>query len=276
MAFENLKLIYGASDESSFITKYFEDFYSEVIRFKDIVLSQSFVPTQPTDTEEEQTPAEKAAQSFATEVPAPERIISSLVETLNNQSIDSARYGGEFAEKYYNEAQFVMAALADEIFLHIDWPGKKYWENNLIESRLYNTHLAGETFFKRLDEFLKLRDPSRSDIAMIYLLALGLGFKGKYRGPADKGKIAGYKRELFIFINHRDPTLFNLNAHMFPDAYLHTLEGGSVQYLNDWRPWVIIFLSILAAMIITSIAVWSYNTSKTNELMNSIFLLTKK
>jgi type VI secretion system protein ImpK len=264
LAIENLKLIYGTGEESSFIIKYFEDFYTEVIRFKKLLLGHT---TLTGEEDQDVIPAE---------VPSPERIITQLVEMLNNQAKDAARYGGEFAEKYYTEAQFVMAALADETFLHMAWSGKQYWENNLVESRLYNTHLSGETFFQRMDAFLKLRDPSRSDIAMIYLLALGLGFKGKYRNPADQGKLESYRRELYIFINHRDPMLLSTTVHLFPDTYLHTLSEGNVEYLNDLRPWVIIFLAVFATMLIISLAVWQINTSKTNELMDSIFALTRK
>ena len=273
MAFENQKPIYGASDESSFILKYFEDFYFEVIKFKNMALGVADPYFDATD-DVALTPAEKAARPPSPAI-SPDGMITKLCEMLKSQSIDASRYGGEFAEKYYNEAQFLMAALADEVFLQMEWSGKKYWESNLIELRLYNTHFAGETYFARLDEFLKIRDPSRADIAMVYLLTLGLGFKGKYRGSDDNGKLAQYKRELYIFINHRDPTLFNLSAHLAPEAYLQTMEEGKIQFLNDWRPWVIIFLSAFAAMIVISLIVWRMNTSNTNELMDSIFKYTK-
>jgi hypothetical protein len=32
------------------------------------------------------------------------------------------------------EAQYAMAAFADEVFIHLDWEGKRTWTSNLLES----------------------------------------------------------------------------------------------------------------------------------------------
>jgi len=40
-----------------------------------------------------------------------------------------------------------MAAFADEVFIHMDWEGKRAWTSNLLESTLFHSHVAGERFF---------------------------------------------------------------------------------------------------------------------------------
>ena len=297
----NLNLKYASEADSSFIVKYFEDFYGEIIRQKALVekkptikhaeetgvkIKPPYKPDLTADVKpapkeetlgEKEKEEEKKKASEAAEAALPEQIILRLISLLNSQSIDAARYGGEFAAKYYKEAEFIMAALADEIFLHLDWPGKPYWEKNLIESKLYGTHKAGETFFDRLDQFLQVRDPSRSDLAMLYLMALGLGFKGKFRDQDDKGRLAHYRRELFIFINHRDPTLYEMGTRIFPEEYLHTMSGEiKVTYLNDIWKWIWIFAGAGFILLFISFLVWYSGTHSVNIYTESIIKQSKE
>jgi type VI secretion system protein ImpK len=262
----DIKLMYGSGDDTSFIIRYFEDFYCEVIRHKENILGEG------NKDEGNKTGKKKSKPSPATDFSptTPETVLNCLEQLLKTQAIDAARFGGEFASKFYNEAQFMMAALADEVFLHLDWAGKSYWENHLLESRLYNTHNAGQLFFEKIDSFLKDRDPSQTDIATLYLLALGLGFKGKFRGIDDQGAIARYRNELHLFIHHRDPELFQPQAQLFPEAYTHTLEDGEIVYLNDFRPWVAGFAAALTFMLFTSYGVWYSATGEIRASVNNI------
>ncbi|MBL0941355.1 MAG: DotU family type IV/VI secretion system protein [Alphaproteobacteria bacterium] len=255
------KLAYGSGDDSSFIIRYFEDFYSEIMRHKASILGEE-------DTQN--GTSSKTVPSTDFSPTTPEAILGSLEQLLKTQAIDAARFGGEFATKFYNEAQFVMAALADEVFLHLDWTGKSYWENHLLESRLYNTHNAGQLFFEKMDTFLKNRDPSQADLATLYHLALGLGFKGKFRGIDDQGAIMKYRSQLHLFINHRDPELFKPQAQLFPETYIHTLEDGEIIYLNDFRPWLAFFAAAFAVMMFASYGVWYSATGEIRSSINNI------
>ena len=51
------------------------------------------------------------------------------------------------------------------------------------------------------------REPSRRDIARLYLFALALGFQGRYRGQEEHAKLAGLREELFQFAYPRQPEL---------------------------------------------------------------------
>lgn len=230
------------NERSSFIIECFEEFYREVLKHKNFVLTK---PWQKTDEKEEASPHATA-----------EYILSRLQTFLEEQSV-TAKYGGNiFTEGYYAEAQFIMVSLADEVFLNLNWPGKRYWEFNLLEQRLYNTHSSGQVFFEKLDDFLKNKDPVRSDLAVLYLNALGLGFQGKFRHFNDVNSLASYRKRLFVFINRREPYLFQKKIHLFPDAYAHTLEGGEAKELPTLRNWYLVFGGIGLTYLFISYIVW--------------------
>lgn len=244
------------NERASFIVECFEEFYREVLRHKQFVLSKPWVKT---DGAAESSPNVTA-----------EYVITKLQAFLEQQAI-TANYGGNsFAETYYQEAQFIMVALADETFLNLDWSGKPYWEANLLEQRLYNTHSAGQVLFDKLDALLQNKDPVRTDLAVLYLSALGLGFRGKYRHFEDKGALKSYRMRLFTFINRREPYLFQQKMHLFPDAYSHTLEGNRTKELPNARNWYILFTTIGLTYLSISFVIWYSATADISRVINRI------
>jgi type VI secretion system protein ImpK len=166
---------------TSFVIRDFEDFYLQLLKYKSIIAG-----TPVTQDE--------------LEAIAPQAISDTLKTILERMSMDASQKGGEYAASYFEEATFIMSALADEFFLNLTWEGRQYWEDHLLESRLFGTHDAGDIFFKNLDNFLGARDPMRRDLAEVYLLALGLGFQGKYRNTEDGGTLKAYRHQLYIFV----------------------------------------------------------------------------
>jgi hypothetical protein len=73
-----------------------------------------------------------------------EEALRRLQTLLEMQALEAGRRGGEYGVLYYKEAQYVMAALADEIFLTLDWTGRDTWRSDLLETRLFGTYDAGE------------------------------------------------------------------------------------------------------------------------------------
>jgi len=248
------------NERSSFIIECFEEFYREVLKHKSFVLSTPWQKTEDQGTSSPQATAE---------------YILSRLQTFLEEQATSAQYGGDsFAETYYTEAQFIMVSLADEVFLNLDWPGKRYWEFNLLEQRLYNTHSAGQVFFEKLDEFLKNKDPVRTDLAVLYLNALGLGFQGKYRHFNDAGALSAYRKRLFIFINRREPYLFHKKTHLFPDAYAHTLEGAGAKELPNLRNWYLIFGAVGLSYLFASYIIWYAATADIVRTVNNIIMFS--
>lgn len=197
-------------------------------------------------------------------------ILDDLYQTLERQALIAAQKGGEFAVTYYRETQYVMAALADELFLNRSWPGKFYWMENLLETRLFGSYDSGDLFFEKLNNFLEKRDPMRRDVAEVYLLALGLGFKGRYRDMPDERQLDHYRHELYVFINHQEPRLYEGEDRLFPQAYAHTLDGGKASRFQDVKFWTSTFVVVIIILLLSSFLVWNNTTSELNNVTETI------
>src|SRR5437763_15114754 len=127
-----------ATDEaSSLLLLQFRDFYSELIKLKRLVRSGAALGASGSP---EKTEGDRAANAIA------ER----LTAVMEQQSLIAGRRGSDYTG-FYQQAEYAMAVLADEILLHhLDWVGKDAWNNHLMEYRLFRTRIAGEEFFKRL------------------------------------------------------------------------------------------------------------------------------
>lgn len=243
------------NERASFIVESFEEFYREVLKYKQLVFSKAWT---------------KANGDITSPEALAEYILTNLQTYLEEQAVTAAYGGNSFAENYYAEAQYIMVALADEVFLNLDWPGRTYWETNILEQRLYNTHSAGQTFFTKLDSLLKNKDPVRIDLAVLYLNALGLDFEGKYRHYNDLEALKSYRRKLYTFINRSEPYLFQAKSTLFPDAYSHTLEGSRTKELPNIRNWFIIFAGLGLTYILVSYIIWYSATADISRVLNRI------
>ena len=188
---------------------------------------------------------------------APATIWQALLGLLNRQEAEVRRTGGEYASAIYRRAQYVMAALADEIFLYLDWPGREAWRANLLEFKLFQSYRAGEEIFRRIEALLRTRDPADLELAKIYLMALALGFRGALRGPEATARIDAYRRELYTFLTNRDPGSPRLPQSLFPEAYQSNVEAsGAGRRLSAARRWLLAGLLLALLWILVSHRVW--------------------
>lgn len=244
----------------SFLTRRFREYYREVVRLKRLIAEGDWV-----FGEEEEATAEGA--ELRTANVAWQRLLT----LLERQALMALRAGGDFAEGMYRQGQYLMAALADEIFLNLDWRGSSAWSSNLLESKLFNSHHAGEEVFRRLDEMLFHRDPVAIDLAEIYLQALALGFQGKFRGDEEGPlKIAAYKLKLLEFIGDRDADLLGESAYLFPEAYAATLDQGSGRRLPYLRPWFLALAAVVLVWLLAAQFLWGGLTDELEPLLEAI------
>jgi len=261
----------SARHTGSFLLTQFREFYREVARLKRTVEYAA-----PVSSAEEAAvtatvaaavaggPPVEAPEPAATEAgPAVSGVWQHLLSLLERQALEAGQ-GGAFAYEVYREAQYVMAALADEVFLHLEWEGKSSWP--LLESRLFQSHVAGEEIFVRLDRLLQRRDPFYLDLAAVYFMALSLGFRGKYRGHEDRERIE-YRRRLFQMIYRRDPKLFTATAPLFPQAYQYTLDKSDVKKLPAQWTWMWLIAAVLILWIAFAQYSWSAATSRVSCLI---------
>jgi type VI secretion system protein ImpK len=225
--------------ELSFVDD-FHDFYAEVIRLRSLAES-GVMDASASD-------GENGYESQA------EMIRLRLIGLMERSALFAGRNAGELGFGLYREVQYVMAALADEAFLRLHWEGTQYWTRHLLETQLFNSHNAGEELFARLDRLLDQPERSYTDIYAVYLMALALGFRGKYWGVDDHGRLEEYRRRLFVRIYRRRPALFGEGERLFPDSYRHTLDEGIAKKLPSPVRWFGgLVLAVLAWVIIAHV-----------------------
>lgn len=238
----------------SFLLAQFREFYKEILRLKSRVRTLA-----PAEADEENLTLQ-AHQDLSAQA-----VHQELLAVLEKQALEAERSGGAFAYEVYREAQYVSAAMADEVFLNLDWPGNKEWP--LLESKLFQTHISGELFFEKLDSLLARRDPAYQDLAAVFFMALALGFKGKYRGSKDPVHLDRYRRELFLMIFHQPPRLLNDEMRLFPQSYLHTLREGGKKKLPDPRKWLMLIPAVLLVWLLLSTIMWQSLTNRIDSTL---------
>lgn len=197
-----------------------------------------------------------------------------LITLFERQEAHAWRFGGTYGAEFYKEAQYVMVALADEVFLNTEWEGRSYWVSNLLETKIFQTHAAGELFFQKLERLLLDRDPVYRDLGAVYLMALSLGFRGKYRGGADDAaRLLEYRRQLFEFVFRREPDLGEETRRLFPETYFHTIREEQKRRLPNPRAWVILLVAVVAAYVAITHAIWLNLTQELSDVNERIATL---
>jgi type VI secretion system protein ImpK len=151
---------------------------------------------------------------------------------------------------------YVMAAVADEVLLHGPaWPGQETWSETLLEEALYGSRVAGERIFRTAHELLAMQ-LSRSAVAVSVLLALMLGFRGRFHGTDDRGEIAALKERLFGVIFHLPyPVQVDFQTLLSEDAP-RPLDQPSRRRLPSLRPWLMAILLLITGYIVLSDVLW--------------------
>jgi len=102
-----------------------------------------------------------------------------VIEALKaaDQQARSQGYGAEDIKL----AIFAVVAFVDESVLNLRLPVFADWPRRPLQEELFGHHIAGEIFFKNLQELLgKNESQDLADLLEVYLLCLLLGFAGRY------------------------------------------------------------------------------------------------
>lgn len=197
-------------------------------------------------------------------------LFQELVTVLEKQQVSVSRTGGEMGIKLYNDALFVMAAMADEVFLTMNWAGQEAWSKFLLENKFFGSSAGGDIFFLKLDALLKNRDQVYSELAILFLLALSLGFRGKYHGVNDAGAIDTYKDQLYTFIFQKPPELNSPDKKLFADAYLHTLQLEAKTVIPGLKKWYGLLALLALTLLGISHIVWLQMTGEIGTIVSQI------
>jgi type VI secretion system protein ImpK len=112
-------------------------------------------------------------------------------------------------------AIFAVVAFVDESVLNLRLPVFADWPRRPLQEELFGHHIAGEIFFKNLQELLsKSGSQDLADLLEVYLMCLLLGFAGRY-SLEDRGELRAIA-----------------NA---ADEKIRRIRGGAEMLSPDWE-----------------------------------------
>lgn len=140
------------------------------------------------------------------------------------------------------EYVYALAAFADEVFLTLDWPFRQEWRARLLETRKFGSRAAGERVFAHIDELIESDAATRVPMAAVYLLMLGLGFRGRFRSAGHRPQIEQRRAGLWAMIERHQRGVFGREIlggapQIAPQAYGHTLQDGALLRLASPARW---------------------------------------
>lgn len=229
------------------LVRQFRQFYEELER-----IWQSAPPCS--------SPAEKTV--LARQV---SRQLENLIEM---QSLEYRQSGSRFAQQAAQDARYLKAALADEVLLRQDWPGREIWSQHLLEASMFRTSVAGEKVFDDIKQLLRAREPAQRTLAQLYLFTLALGFQGQYRGQSAQDLLAGLRRELFQFVFQRQADLAGRDRVLSPQPYANTLSHIAPRRMAPLSRWKLIFIGSVIGLLAISELLWLWPTWQLRQALN--------
>ena len=185
------------------------------------------------------------------------RLSARLAAVLRLQEKEIARSGKPTEIDAHHKAMYIMAAVADEIFiLEVDWPGRDAWIDVLLEYNFYQSRNAGNRFFQMADDLLatQIPDPLQVDLAAVMVMALQLGFKGRHRGALSDAELDALRNRLYKLVEREHGALAAGIA--FPQTTQALQAGGTPERLAPLSPWYTAGAVVLIVYLAVSSVLW--------------------
>lgn len=262
--------------QGSYLVTWFRAFYNEVVGVKQSIQAGVPVTTRHASAIGQQgseAPEASQQEGLIRQDAVREAVLAvrqRLMNVLERQENAAEKIGGEHSFKLYKLAQYVMAALADEVLLNLDWQGRVLWNDYLLETRLFQSAAAGGRVFDMIEHLVQERDAGTVELAKVCMMALVLDFQGRYRGAEDLTPLAAYRDALYAFIAGHDASLDRDRPVLIPQAYVSTLRDGFAEMLPDPRRWAWVLVFVIATLLLISTAVWGRLTSELAFELNEI------
>lgn len=200
-----------------------------------------------------------------------ERVQGELRAFMDDQLRALGDSPDEVGYHLYDALRYVMVALADDQFLHLrsEWPGRARWLTNTLEKQIFGTQRAGASFFDRIDELLASRDKSKEEVATAYLIALLLGFKGRFRGQEEE-ELISYRERLLYFVGLGQTGGLDAAKPLFPDAYAHTITKDPSEKLPDHRKYIYMLVLVIIGYFVGAHFLWHFETDKVRTVVGEM------
>lgn len=212
---------------------------------------------------------QKRRVSFSASPPSHEVVKQRLVDVFQAQAGSLSRRYAEHEIAAFEEVQYIMAAMADEVFLRLDWSDRAAWANRPLESELFHSHNSGERFFRRLDDLLAGRVAGSSELLTVYLTALALGFRGRYAFE-DPTRPEAYRRRLAAHLSRVDPDRVSPEKELCPEALTHTLSSQPTRRLPVLSRGLLPIVIVVVAWVVIAQIFWSYRIGRVTDALDRI------
>jgi type VI secretion system protein ImpK len=268
--------------ENSVLLMQFRQFCSELLRLREMVeqryppgvaegpldpAAPPVVPKSLTLDEDRSVSESSSGSSQWTGATPAENVRQSLLALLEQQSQRSADLGGALGLGLFREAEYIMAALADELFLNAHWSGRNHWP--LLEQEIFQTHASGDLFFQKLDRLLSGNATNSNDLAMIYFQALALDFRGRYRDADPQGQLERYRHRLYFRVYHSTADE-GAREPIFLETYDETVNEGDIRRLSSPHLWWFVLAGICAVWFFASTLLWRHVTADIRQQIDQI------
>jgi type VI secretion system protein ImpK len=234
------------SHHSSSMLSRFADFHAEVTRIREHQLA--------TTLNDYLGISGSPPVPIATTINAASSRLSRLLQEQKNKI---RQQGTEAQSHTYENASYVMAATADEIFIwEADWGNADAWLPALIEQRIFGTRIAGRAFHEKAKSLLAspVRHELERDLASCFVMATQLGFKGVHRGDNGMVEIGALRSRLGQFIFGEQAAM--LDDRLFPEAYGHTLATSNTAHLTSFSSWRRYMRNGVILLAVTTVILW--------------------
>lgn len=143
----------------------------------------------------------------------------------------------------YEDARYAMVALADELAIVSDWAYRNEWASDPLELKIFDSNVAGEEFFDRLNRLRKRHSASRDEAERetilgaleVFFTCLECGFKGKYRGGSES-ELGAVRSGLLGLLWPDDG---RSGKPLFPAAYAAAGEKQGVRRSRNFWPLIV-------------------------------------
>jgi type VI secretion system protein ImpK len=170
-----------------------------------------------------------------------------LADVLRAQRLALANPQAAMTQHQLEEAQYVMAATADELFIGMPWDGAEGWTMRPLEIELFGTRRAGDEIFARIDRLAGGFGPVDTEMATVYLTALELGFTGRHAD--DRATLDDYEGRLRKLVGRRPAA----SGPLVAACYEHTTVADSGLRLPASRTWWSTAVTIAALSLLVLI-----------------------
>ena len=225
-------------------------------------------PEASENSQTEATPEGQRRASNAEETVA--KLASELIAELEVRGKDFSLYGGEYGARLYQRVIYVFAAFADEIMLANQWNGREVWLKTPLEVRLFGSQSAGDDIFSDIENGLADYEIGKRDLARTYLMALNLGFKGRYKDTPSEEIINSHKSALFLLITDRDASREEAGKSFLGNVYQYNQTGGAPKLMPYLRPWLVSIASVIVLYVIASHLIWTSEVSDLEAYVQSL------